>query len=137
MSHYLITGVYVSTGDFTSLGMHQQLSFLQDASRENARVGTASLEILPAMQLARLLQGHGAHLPRAAAAKGSDPRPAGRRLYGVCALMHILPAASTSGPDDRHCWVAQATLHWMLRLRYCRNMLASWGRFSSLGCILV
>lgn len=41
------------------------------------------------------------------------------------------------GAGPPHCWVAQVTLHWMLRLRYCTNMLASWGRFSSLGCILV
>lgn len=39
----------------------------------------------------------------------------------------LLLAAPCHGPH----------LHWMLRLRYCRNMLASWGRFSSLGCILV
>lgn len=74
MSYYLITGVDVSTGDFTCLGMHQRLSFFQDASGENAGVRTASLEILPAMQLARLLQGHSAHPPRAAAAESSDDR---------------------------------------------------------------
>lgn len=46
-------------------------------------------------------------------------------------------ATNTSGVNHRHCRAAQGTPHWMLRLRYCRNMLASWGRFSSLGCILV
>lgn len=34
--HCLITGVYVSTEDFTCSGMQQQLSFSKDASEENA-----------------------------------------------------------------------------------------------------
>lgn len=64
-----------------------------------------------------------------------SPTGGSRALQDLC--LNILIAAITSGPDHRPCWVAQVTLHWMLRLRYCRNMLASWGRFSSLGCILV
>lgn len=44
------------------LGMHQQLSFLQDASGENAELRNCFPRDPPAM-LARLLQGHGPIFP--------------------------------------------------------------------------
>lgn len=37
----------------------------------------------------------------------------------------------------KHFGTEGAAPHWMLWLRYCRNMLASCAKFSSLGCILV
>lgn len=124
-------------GDFTCLGMQQQHFFSKDASEERVGVGgTASPQILLAIQLAQLLQGHNIRLPRAAVAAGSDKRWGGPKLLGPGGTFLLLQALR----DRPRATAARGTsdiAHWMLRLRYCRNMLASWGKFSSLGCILV
>lgn len=101
--------------------------------------GTASLRTLLATELALLLQGHAASIlpellpPHDPTRDRWDPSSAesvaGRHVLKLQALRDRSTARAACGTGER--------VHWMLRLRYCRNMLASWGKFSSLGCILV
>lgn len=132
--HYLITRVYVSTGDLTCSGMQQQLSFSKDESEENARweksIPTDNLSVTECLAAAGMWHSSSqsccCHTILHATGGTQSPWGLWLKAYSCC--------CKNSGTAVRG---ARDKVHWMLRLRYCRNMLASWGKFSSLGCILV
>lgn len=124
-SHYLIIVIFVSTGDFTCLRMHQQLPFWQDASGENAGVRKCFPRDAPSNAAASAAAGTRRQTSQSCCCQVlRSPRGGTQALQALCPLRALRGrTTAAAGCQRRHftgccgsgtagtCWPAGAGSH--------------------------